>query len=50
LRERLEQDGRMSVSQIKDLLGTTRKFAVPICEHLDRIGFTRREGDVRVPG
>ena len=48
LRERLEQDGGMTVSQIKDLLGTTRKFAVPICEHLDRIGFTRREGDVRV--
>jgi selenocysteine-specific elongation factor len=48
LRERLKQDGGMSVSQIKDLLGTTRKFAVPICEHLDRIGFTRREGDVRV--
>ena len=38
----------LSVSQIRDLLGTTRKFAVPICEHLDRVGFTRREGDLRI--
>jgi hypothetical protein len=28
-------------------LGTSRKFAVPICEYLDRIRFTRRRGDER---
>ncbi|MEX0678865.1 MAG: selenocysteine-specific translation elongation factor [Pirellulales bacterium] len=48
LRARLEQAGGLTVSQIKDLLGTSRKFAVPICEHLDRIGLTRRDGDLRV--
>lgn len=48
LRGPLQETGGMTVSQIKDLLGTTRKFAVPICEHLDRTGFTRREGDLRV--
>jgi selenocysteine-specific elongation factor len=37
-----------TVAQIRDLLKTTRKFAVPLCEYLDRMGITRREGDVRV--
>jgi selenocysteine-specific elongation factor len=38
----------LTVSQIRELLGTTRKYAVPICEYLDRIGFTQRRGDLRV--
>jgi len=38
----------LTLSQIREILKTTRKYAVPICEYLDRIGFTRREGDVRV--
>ena len=29
-------------------LGTSRKYAVPLLEHLDAAGFTRREGDRRV--
>ncbi len=37
-----------TVAQIRDLLSTTRKFAIPLCEYLDRIGITRREGDARV--
>jgi selenocysteine-specific elongation factor len=42
------QDGRgLTVSEIRDLLQTTRKYAVPLCEYLDRQGFTRREGDLR---
>jgi selenocysteine-specific elongation factor len=38
----------MTVADIRDLLGTTRKYAVPLCEYLDRVGVTRREGDLRV--
>ena len=38
----------VTVAEIRDLLGTTRKYAVPFCEYLDRIGLTRREGDLRV--
>lgn len=38
----------LTVAEIRDLLGTTRKYAVPLCEYLDRIGLTRREGDLRV--
>jgi selenocysteine-specific elongation factor len=36
-----------TVAEIRDLLGTTRKYAVPFCEYLDRIGVTRRDGDLR---
>lgn len=38
----------LTVADIRDLLGTTRKYAVPLCEYLDRAGVTRREGDLRV--
>jgi selenocysteine-specific elongation factor len=49
VRERLAQQGSgLTVAEIRDLLGTTRKFAVPLCEYLDRIGLTRREGDLRL--
>ncbi len=40
-------DGGLTVSQIREILGVSRKYAVPICEFLDRTGFTRREGDLR---
>ncbi|MFL5329743.1 MAG: selenocysteine-specific translation elongation factor [Gemmataceae bacterium] len=39
----------LKVAAIRDLLGTTRKYAVPLCEYLDRVGVTRRVGDFRVP-
>ena len=45
--ERLADGSAITMSELRDLLGTSRKFAVPIGEYLDRIGLTRREGDVR---
>src|SRR5262249_59148233 len=45
--ERLQQGAGLTVAEIRDILGTTRKYAVPLCEYLDRIGMTRREGDLR---
>jgi selenocysteine-specific elongation factor len=47
LQRELANGKQFTVSQIRDLLATNRKFAVPICEYLDRIGFTRRDGDFR---
>jgi selenocysteine-specific elongation factor len=47
LRHELANGKKLTVSEIRDLLATTRKYAVPICEYLDRIGFTRRDGDLR---
>jgi selenocysteine-specific elongation factor len=46
--ERLQQGTGLTVAEIRDLLGTTRKYAVPLCEYLDRVGVTRREGDLRL--
>jgi selenocysteine-specific elongation factor len=48
LGERLGAGPGLTVAEIRDLLGTTRKYAVPLCEYLDRVGVTKREGDLRV--
>lgn len=40
----------VTVSQIREALGITRKHAVPLAECLDRAGITRRQGDKRVRG
>jgi selenocysteine-specific elongation factor len=48
LAEKLGIGTGLTVAEIRDLLGTTRKYAVPLCEYLDRAGVTRREGDLRL--
>jgi selenocysteine-specific elongation factor len=50
VRSTIESNGPMTVAEIRDLLGTTRKYAVPLCEWLDRTGATRRNGDERTLG
>jgi selenocysteine-specific elongation factor len=37
----------VTVSRFRELLGTTRKYALPVLEWLDSRGVTRRHGDVR---
>jgi selenocysteine-specific elongation factor len=39
----------ITVSAVREGLGTSRKYAVPLMEWLDRQGITRREGDLRFP-
>jgi selenocysteine-specific elongation factor len=41
--------GGITVSALRESLGTTRKYAVPLMEWFDQHGVTRREGDVRFP-
>jgi len=41
-------DAGVTVSALRERLGTSRKFAVPLLEHLDQRRLTRRVGDVRV--
>ncbi len=50
LRSDLEATGweRFSVPQFKDHFGLTRKWAIPLLEHLDSTGVTRRLGDERM--
>ena len=44
----IEQSGGMTMSDIRTLIDTSRKWAVPLCEYFDDSGFTKREGDLRV--
>jgi selenocysteine-specific elongation factor len=39
---------KMNVIAFKDLIGVTRKYAIPLLEYLDRERVTRRVGDERV--
>ena len=43
-----QRGDRMSVPAFKELTGITRKYAIPLLEHLDRERVTRRQGDERV--
>jgi selenocysteine-specific elongation factor len=50
LRSELASGEGLTLSQIREMFNTTRKYAVPICEYLDKTGFTRRDGDLRKLG
>jgi selenocysteine-specific elongation factor len=41
-------DGEFTVAEFRDLLGVTRRQAVPLLEWLDKQGITTRKGDTRV--
>ncbi len=45
-----EHPDGVTVAQVRDALGTTRKFVVPLLEHLDATGRTRRRNDLRIAG
>ncbi|MBN1512746.1 MAG: selenocysteine-specific translation elongation factor [Phycisphaerae bacterium] len=47
VRKLAEAGPGVTVSQLREYLGSSRKYMVPIVEYLDRVGFTRREGDLR---
>jgi selenocysteine-specific elongation factor len=46
----LLERGTLTVSDVRDVLGSTRKYVLPIVNQLDREGVTRRRGDDRVAG
>ena len=45
---RAAPDG-ITVSVFREALETSRKFALPLLEHFDRTGVTRRDGNLRFP-
>jgi selenocysteine-specific elongation factor len=45
--EYLTEHGEATASDLKGVLGTSRKYAVPLLERLDRLGITRRQGAKR---
>jgi len=50
VRQGLERHGSLTVSQVRDLLGSSRKYVLAVLAHFDAEGVTRRRGDERFPG
>ncbi len=50
LRTAFEAAEGLTVAEIRDLLGTTRKYVLALLAHLDGNGMTRRRDDLRIPG
>ncbi|MET0627987.1 MAG: selenocysteine-specific translation elongation factor [Acidimicrobiia bacterium] len=50
VRAELAASGSVTVGAMRDKLDSTRKFVVPLLEHFDREGVTRRRGDARIAG
>ena len=44
----LSERGRMTMAEFRDLIGTSRKYAVPLLEWFDARGITVRSGDYRM--
>ena len=47
LHSRKASDSSLAVGDFKDLVGVSRKYAIPLLEYLDRERVTRRVGDTR---
>ncbi len=47
VRNVLIKQGQLTAAEARDLLQTTRKYALGLLEHLDSIGLTVRDGDFR---
>jgi selenocysteine-specific elongation factor len=47
IKNEAQQKERITLAEVRDLFGTSRKYAQALVEHLDAIGITMREGDFR---
>lgn len=48
IRNYLKENGRITVSQARDILRSSRKYIIPLLEYFDKKRITRRLGDERV--
>ncbi|MCL2580776.1 MAG: selenocysteine-specific translation elongation factor [Oscillospiraceae bacterium] len=44
----IEKEGEITLAQMRDISGSSRKFALALLEHFDRHGLTKKIGDARV--
>ena len=44
------QHQELTLAEFRDMLGTSRKYALAVLEYYDRNKLTKKEGDVRYPG
>ena len=47
VRRLISQQGEITVAQARDHFNTSRRYVLALLEHMDAIGMTVREGDVR---
>jgi selenocysteine-specific elongation factor len=47
IKEYLTESGTVTVADVRDKFQTSRKYALALMEHLDAVGVTVREGDLR---
>ncbi len=50
LTDYLREHTTITVAEARDILGATRKYILPLLEHMDALHITRRTGDVRILG
>jgi selenocysteine-specific elongation factor len=48
--EHMRATQRLTIAELKTISGLGRRQVIPLLELFDREGFTKREGDDRVPG
>jgi selenocysteine-specific elongation factor len=47
IEQRIVEANSLAVAEVRDMFDTTRKYALALMEHLDEVGVTVRDGDVR---
>ncbi len=47
IKKEIRQKDKITLSEVRDLFGTSRKYAQALLEQLDSIGITIRDGDFR---
>ncbi len=47
-KEHIAQNGQITLAEMRDLMGASRKFAVAVLEYWDRRNITKKVGDARV--
>lgn len=50
LKKEFSGDGGKTMSELREILGCPRRYAISLIEYFDNIGLTERREDVRVPG
>ena len=46
----MQKNGKITVAEARDITGATRKYILPLLEHMDALHITRRIGDERMLG
>jgi selenocysteine-specific elongation factor len=47
VRQTIQQNGQITLAEVRDLFGTSRRYIQALLEHFDATGITVREGDYR---